>query len=192
MTANTKDLFIKGKKVYLRAYAPGDEEMIARIENHPDSRNALFYNTPTTTEFQAEKSKRQLSDPNSVVFTICKVEDNDPIGQTALFRIDWVGGMGTFYVGIADKVNHSRGYGQEATMLLCEYAFLTLNLLSPGEIYIRLFDLNGRVVFRDQTAYSGDEFTYSLPDLSYLPDGIYTLEVSDGDHMKEMSKLIKQ
>ena len=45
-----------------------------------------------------------------------------------MFRIDWVGGMGTFYIGIADKENHSKGYGQEATLLLCEYAFMTLNL----------------------------------------------------------------
>jgi len=60
------------------------------------------------------------------------------------------------------------------------------------EVFIRLFDLNGRVVFQSNLAYSGDEFAYSLPDLSFLSDGIYILEVSDGHSTKEMCKLIKQ
>ena len=70
--------------------------------------------------------------------------------------------------------------------------FVSVNLSSPMDLFIRLFDMNGRVVFQSGATYSGDEFAYSLPDLSFLPDGIYILEVSDGLNMKEMCKLIKQ
>ena len=60
------------------------------------------------------------------------------------------------------------------------------------EVSIRLFDMNGKVVFQSSAEYSGREFAYALPDLSSLPDGFYTLEVSDGLTIREMCKLIKQ
>ncbi len=123
-----KDSFIYGNKIYLRSFKPGDEEMISRMENHPDTRKTLFYAKPTTIDQQLEKINKQLNDPNTVLFTICNNENNDPVGQTALFRIDWVGRMAVFYIGIADKENWSKGYGSEATKLIIEYAFQTINL----------------------------------------------------------------
>ncbi|MBN2280230.1 MAG: GNAT family N-acetyltransferase [Candidatus Marinimicrobia bacterium] len=125
---NLNDHFLEGEKIYLRAYKEGDEIMVARIENHPDARETLFYAFPTSAEQQKEKIHFNIKDPNTVVFTICRKEDGEPIGQTAFFRIDWVGRMATFYIGIADKENWSRGYGSEATALMVEYAFQTLNL----------------------------------------------------------------
>ncbi len=70
--------------------------------------------------------------------------------------------------------------------------YVTMNLSMPLEVSIRLFDMNGKVVFQSSAEYSGREFAYSLPDLSSLPDGFYTLEVSDGLTIREMCKLIKQ
>jgi len=51
--------------------------------------------------------------------------------------------------------------------------------------------MNGRIVFQKSVPYSGKEFAYTLPDLSYLSDGFYTMEVSDGLQMREMCKLMK-
>lgn len=102
--------------------------MVARIENHPDTRQTLFYAFPTTFQQQKDKILSNINDPNTIVFAICRKADGKPIGQTALFRIDWVGRMATFYIGIADKENWSKGYGSEATMKMVEYAFETLNL----------------------------------------------------------------
>jgi hypothetical protein len=70
--------------------------------------------------------------------------------------------------------------------------YVSVGFSSSVELSFRLFDLNGRVVFHSNATYSGDEFAYALPDLSFLPDGIYTLEVSDGHGIREMCKLIKQ
>ncbi len=70
--------------------------------------------------------------------------------------------------------------------------FVTMNFSIPLELQVRLYDMSGRIVFRSKVEYSGSEFAYPLPDLSYLPDGFYTLEVSDGLQIREMSKLIKQ
>ena len=102
--------------------------MIARIENHPDPRLSLFYALPTTIQQQLDKVNNFINDPNSIIFTICRKEDHKPVGQTALFRIDWIGRMMVFYIGIADKQNWSKGYGSEATELVVDYCFNTLYL----------------------------------------------------------------
>ncbi len=128
MKSNIKEAFLIGENIYLRPFKPGDEEMISRIENHPDPRLTLFYAVPTTLEQQLEKINNFINDPNSVIFTICKNEDEEPVGQTALFRIDWIGRTSIFYIGIADKDNWSKGYGSEATELVVNYTFNTLNL----------------------------------------------------------------
>ena len=128
MSTQDKEAFIIGKKVYLRAVKQGDEELIARIENHPDPRKTLFYARPSTAQQIKEKVDTFLTDPNSVVLIICRKDDDQPIGKTALYRIDWVGRMAVFYIAIADKNNWSKGYGTEATKLMVDYSFKTLNL----------------------------------------------------------------
>jgi RimJ/RimL family protein N-acetyltransferase len=128
MKSQHDDAFIIGEKIYLRAVKPGDEEMIARLENHPDPRSTLFYAQPTSVQQIKERIDGFLTDPHVVVFIICTKEDDRPIGITALFRIDWVGRMAIYYIGIADKINWSKGYGSEATKLMVDYAFETLNL----------------------------------------------------------------
>jgi RimJ/RimL family protein N-acetyltransferase len=122
------NVFLQGEKIILRAFEEGDERVVAQIENHPDSRETLFYALPTTIEQQKEKILNNIKSPNNVLFTICRKEDNTPIGQTALFRIDWVGRMAIFYIGIAGRENWSKGYGSEATAIMVEFAFQTLNL----------------------------------------------------------------
>ena len=102
--------------------------MIARIENHPDPRSTLFYARPSTVQQIKEKVDTWITDPTVIIFVICRKEDDVPIGMTAFFRIDWVGKMAIFYVGIADKKNWSKGYGSEATNLMVSYAFETINL----------------------------------------------------------------
>lgn len=128
LNENSGPIFIQGKKIILRAFEAGDEQMIARIENHPAPRETLFYAFPTNSMQQKEKIERFLNDHHTILLTICRADDNEPIGQTAFFRIDWVGRMAVFYIGIADKENWSKGYGSEATRLMIDYAFDTLNL----------------------------------------------------------------
>jgi RimJ/RimL family protein N-acetyltransferase len=119
--------FLNGERIFLRAPEPDDIPMITRLENHPDPRYSLFYAFPTSQLQQRDKTDRQMQDPNTILFTICRTDTLESIGQTALVRIDWVGRMGTFYLGIADKANWSGGFGTEATYLMTQYAFKTLN-----------------------------------------------------------------
>jgi RimJ/RimL family protein N-acetyltransferase len=123
-----KNPFLIGKLVYLRAPESGDETIIALSENHPDPRETLYYALPTNSVTQLSRIQTKQSDHNTVFFTICSLDDDRPVGCTSYVRIDWVGRMATFYIAIAEKENWSKGFGSEATQLMVDYAFDTLNL----------------------------------------------------------------
>ena len=122
------NIFLAGEKVILRPYEPGDEVVYAKLENNPETRRTLFYALPITSAAHKDKTGKFLHDPNTILLTICRTEDGTAIGQTAFFRIDWVGRMATFYIGISDTGNRSKGLGSETTRLMVQYAFETLNL----------------------------------------------------------------
>ncbi len=120
--------FLIGQKIYLRSAEPGDEIVIAESENHPDARENLYYTLPSSTEIHQSRLKQKLNDHSTIFFTICTIKPDIPIGCTAFVRIDWIGKMATFYIAIAAKENWSKGYGTEATKLMIDYAFNTLNM----------------------------------------------------------------
>ncbi len=70
--------------------------------------------------------------------------------------------------------------------------FVDLNGFNGSEVSFRLFDMSGRVVHQGFAAYSGSEFAYALPNLSFLPGGIYTLELSSTNEERTVFQLIKQ
>jgi len=70
--------------------------------------------------------------------------------------------------------------------------FVDLNGYNEAELPFRLFDMSGRVAHQAMAHYSGREFAYALPDLSFLPNGFYTLEIGSPGHERAVFKLIKQ
>ncbi len=62
---------------------------------------------------------------------------------------------------------------------------------SASTIRIRILDLNGKALADFRQSESAGEFTYRLPDLSGLPAGAYTLEVTAGSTIRELVKIIK-
>jgi hypothetical protein len=69
---------------------------------------------------------------------------------------------------------------------------LSLSHSSALELSIRLYDLSGKRVYQSEVFYSGSDYAFPLPDLSSLPAGMYTLEVTDGQSIREITKLLKQ
>ena len=70
--------------------------------------------------------------------------------------------------------------------------FVDLNGQMETEVSFKLYDMSGRVVHQGMAHYSGSEFAYALPDLSFLPNGIYTLEISSAKQERAVFKLIRQ
>ncbi len=120
--------FLIGEKIYLRVAEEGDEIIVALSENHPEPRQTLYYALPTGIEQHRTTIRERAADPNTVMFIIVTPEQDKAIGTTSFFRIDWVSRMAVFYIAIAEKKNWSKGYGSEATRIMIDYAFDTLNL----------------------------------------------------------------
>lgn len=117
-----------GEKIHLTPVELNDAGVLTACENDPDVRHALFLAFPVAREQQEEKIRTYISSKDSIVFTIREKQSSKAIGQTAFFRLDYISRAAVFYLAILDKSCWSKGYGSEATRLMLNYAFETLNL----------------------------------------------------------------
>ena len=120
--------FIIGKKVVLRPIELEDAKFLCKGENDPIVRDALFLALPVNLTIEQEKIEHYIKSKEAIVLTIVEIETNKPVGQTAFFRIDYISRAAIFYLAILDPIYWSRGLGTEATQLMVDYAFKTLNL----------------------------------------------------------------
>ncbi len=120
--------FTSGEKIYLRPILESDAELVWYGKNDPDVRETLFLFTPMTLAQVHGEQQAWTANRETVLFTICSLADNTPVGQTAFVRIDQISRAAIFYIAIYDPAYWSRGYGGEATRLMVHYGFDVLNL----------------------------------------------------------------
>jgi len=120
--------FLIGDKIYLRPIEAEDAKFLSRGENDPTVRESLFLALPFSSTNEQEKIKQYIKSKEEIVLIIVEKETNKPVGQTAFFRIDCISRSAIFYLAILDPTYWSKGFGTEATQLMVDYAFNTLNL----------------------------------------------------------------
>ena len=143
---NSSNIFLEGEKIFLRAFEQGDEKVLVQLENNTGLRSTLFYAIPTNLQQQYEKIQKQINDPNTIILIICDKKTGVAIGETAFFRIDWVGRMATFYIALLDN-NHNKGYGSETVKLMLQYAFDILNL-NRVQLHVAVNNISGIKVYK--------------------------------------------
>ena len=122
------NIFLSGEKIYLTPIELEDAHFLASGENDPVVREALFLSLPVSFEQQENKIRQFISSKESIVFVIRERETKKQVGQTAFFRVDYISRAAVFYLAILDTAYWSKGFGTEATQLMVDYAFETLNL----------------------------------------------------------------
>jgi len=120
--------FLEGEKIYFRPYSDEDLFLVYSGKNDSEVRETLFLYTPMTMEQTANELSQWASSKETVLFTICREEDNVQVGQTAFVRIDFISRAAIFYIAIYDPQFWSKGYGGEATRMMIQYGFDILNL----------------------------------------------------------------
>lgn len=120
--------FLIGERITLRSLGPDDVPMLSLCANHPETRFPLFEFLPRSDRELLDTIRRWEDDPHTIMLTICERETGRAVGQTGLVRIDWVSGAAIFFIAIGDPADWSKGFGGEATRLICDFAFETLNL----------------------------------------------------------------
>lgn len=120
--------FLIGEKIYLRPISLADSAFLCQGENDPAVREALFLALPLPLSQAEEKIRQHINSRDAIVLMIVEKDTDKSVGQTAFFRLDYVSRAAVFYLAILDPACWSRGYGTEATQLMVDYAFATLNL----------------------------------------------------------------
>jgi RimJ/RimL family protein N-acetyltransferase len=120
-----------GEKCYLSPCQVKDAEQWAEWFN--DLEVTLPLGDEAYTPFSLERSQEMVQNmikQQQHVFSIVDNATDDLIGRCLLFGLDWVNRHAMLGIVIGEKEYWGKGYGQDAIVLLLEYAFHLLNLNS--------------------------------------------------------------
>ncbi len=154
-----KELFIEGERICLRPIAEADFPLIVKWRNNENVKKNFIYREDFNIEGQ-KKWKETMIDTGKVIqFIICeKDRDNRPVGSVYLRDIDREKGSAEYGVFIGEDDAHGRGYGNEAAVLMTEFARKDMNL---NELILRVFVHNVSAIKSYENA--GFERTEFLP-----------------------------
>jgi RimJ/RimL family protein N-acetyltransferase len=133
-----------GEKCYLSPCHPEDAEQWTAWFN--DMEVALPLGDEVYTPFSLGKSQEIVQSIIKQQQHIFSIVDNDKdilIGRCLLFGIDSVNRNAMLGIVIGEKEYWSRGYGQDATRLLLEYAF---NMLNLNSVMLGVMEFNQRAI----------------------------------------------
>lgn len=130
---HSPDLF-RGELVRLAAPRMADAEVMARWDEDAEYLRLLDtdFASPRTVEQYREESRAPSRRPNSLLFRIRTVAEDQLIGFVALHGIEWNNRSCMMAIGIGEPEYRGRGYGGDAIRLILGYAFRELNLERVG------------------------------------------------------------
>lgn len=128
---------IPGRRVRLRLLERADLPLTLAWRNRPEIRRWFVHSAALTPDGHEAWFERYRDDDSDFVFVIEETERlHRPVGQVALYRIDWTrrtAEYGRLLIGEPEAAGH--GLGQEATELLVAYAFDVLGM-EELELYV--------------------------------------------------------
>jgi RimJ/RimL family protein N-acetyltransferase len=94
-------------------------------------------------EERASRAISEIGDRQEPIFTIVDLGSDCAIGRGMLFSVDAVNRSCMLGIAIGEKDYWGKGYGQEAVVLLLDYAF---NLLNLHSVMLGVFAFNERAI----------------------------------------------
>ncbi len=127
----TKNYFLSGKKVGLRAVTCEDVDAYARWMNDPEVTRFLEMATRPVREFERDSFWRMANETDDAyVFSIDDLKLANVVGYCGLYMVQWACRRAQFNILVGDSKVWDQGFGSEAAHLCLDYAFNTLNLNS--------------------------------------------------------------
>lgn len=122
--------FRVGKRLYLRALEETDVARVTLWMNDRDTTMFLLTGRfPLTVAAERQWITSNSGTEHDMVFAICRIEDDQHIGNCGLHAISWVDRCCVLGIVIGDPIDRGRGYATETIRLLLHYAFVDLNLM---------------------------------------------------------------
>lgn len=139
---------IEGTRVRLRSFELSDVDEIMKHWNKMEIRNLIGGADmgPVSRNDEEEwirNTWKQRQERKAFIFAIEAKTDNQLIGGTSLFNINWTHRSTEAGIAIFNPENWGKGYGQEAMNLSLGFAFRNLNL---NRVELDTFDFNTRAL----------------------------------------------
>lgn len=151
-----------GKQVYLRPLESTDAITIQPWVNDPEVTKYLLVHTPMDLKSEEQFISRINASEHDQVMVIMRMDIDRPIGVTGLHQINFKNRNAHFGITIGDKDSWGNGFGTEATELLMNYAFATLNLhrvtLHVYEYNERAHHIYAKLGFREEGRLRQDHY----------------------------------
>ncbi len=99
---------------------------------------------PVTKDEQEEWYQNIVQNPSKIVFAIKTLDGGEHIGNTGLYRIDWIHRRAEFWILIGEQNFWRKGIGSEVVSLMKRYAFNNLNL---NKLYLNVGADNQEAIY---------------------------------------------
>jgi RimJ/RimL family protein N-acetyltransferase len=133
--------FVIGDKVYLRPLERADGPLFVEWLNHPDIQRMTLRARPLNLQDEEEFVDRVRVSTSDVSLLIVARADDRPVGVLGLHQIDWRSRQAAFGITIGQAADWNQGYGSEATRLIVDHAFATMNL---NRVWLQVIEYNER------------------------------------------------
>lgn len=132
---------IQGSVLGLRAIEREDLQLLKQWRNIPSLRKNFREFRELNNDNQENWFARVNSSTNDFMFMIERLADKKPIGACGLLYVNWIirSADFSFYIGDEGKYIDDQGYADEASSLLINYGFKTLNL---HKIWMELYEFD--------------------------------------------------
>lgn len=132
-----------GQLLRLATPTEPDQTLFASWSND-DMYMRMLDDDPVRPESPASfASFTEAGDDKSYYFHLRTLSDDVVIGFVVLFNIKWGNQAAEMAIGIGDKSNRGKGYGQDALKLILNYGFNELNL---HRIFLTVIDYNAAAI----------------------------------------------
>jgi RimJ/RimL family protein N-acetyltransferase len=133
--------FLIGARVYLRPLEHEDARLFVTWLNDPEVRRTLMTYRPINLRAEEEWLDKVVQSEHDLVLGIAIQATDKLIGATGLHRMDFKARQAAFGISIGEKTEWGNGYGTEATRLMVQHAFDTLNL---NRVWLHVYEHNER------------------------------------------------
>ncbi|KKS24483.1 MAG: GNAT family N-acetyltransferase [Candidatus Yanofskybacteria bacterium RIFOXYD1_FULL_42_10] len=137
---------IKSKLVRLRAVEKTDLAMLRDWRNLPQFRkNFREFRELNLTQQEKWFENIVVASSNDFMFLVERLKDKLPLGVCGLVHVNWISGSAdlSLYIGHNQEYIDDRGYALEASKLLLNYGFNSLNL---HKIWTELYEFDEKKI----------------------------------------------
>jgi RimJ/RimL family protein N-acetyltransferase len=121
-------VFLSGPRLYLRPIEREDAPRLASFLNDPQVRRTLLAHRPLSVAQEQTFLETTGRDEHHVVLGISRQGQEELIGATGLHGLDFRSRRAELGLVIGDHSAWGQGFGTEATRMMLDYGFGTLNL----------------------------------------------------------------